>query len=163
MFGRSWWNEQGSPRPAVEQICRARFDEHPNARRATLTSPACNGLTCPTVWASPTQRTFGNSLFVNLARIPFVLSDAELQAHGGRNHRMVTTISGCRSRAWNVVRAVLRATRHPVSIAARFIICSYEFVSVVHRRILARVFMPVFNLYASPKPATCSWRMKPVK
>ena len=32
----------------------------------------------------------------------------------------------------------------------KFILCSYEFVSVVHRRILARVFgVPVFNLYGS--------------
>jgi phenylacetate-CoA ligase len=32
----------------------------------------------------------------------------------------------------------------------RFVLCSYEFVSVVHRRILARVFgVPVFNLYGS--------------
>jgi phenylacetate-CoA ligase len=32
----------------------------------------------------------------------------------------------------------------------RFIICSYEFESVVHRRILERVFgVPVFNLYGS--------------
>jgi phenylacetate-CoA ligase len=32
----------------------------------------------------------------------------------------------------------------------RFILCSYEFVSVAHRRILERVFgVPVFNLYGS--------------
>jgi phenylacetate-CoA ligase len=32
----------------------------------------------------------------------------------------------------------------------RFILCSYEFVSVAHRRILGRVFgVPVFNLYGS--------------
>jgi hypothetical protein len=50
----------------------------PNARRATLVPPACNGLTCPTVWMSREQRTLGNTLFVNLARIPFLLSDADL-------------------------------------------------------------------------------------
>jgi phenylacetate-CoA ligase len=32
----------------------------------------------------------------------------------------------------------------------RFVLCSYEFVSVVHRRILERAFgVPVFNLYGS--------------
>ena len=40
--------------------------------------PACNGLTCPTVWMSREQRILGQTLFVNLARIPFLIPDAEL-------------------------------------------------------------------------------------
>ena len=40
-----------------------------------------------------------------------------------------------------------RGIRFP---SLKFILCSYEFVSVVHRRILERVFgVPVFNLYGS--------------
>ncbi len=40
-----------------------------------------------------------------------------------------------------------RGLRFP---SLRFVLCSYEFVSVVHRRILERVFgVPVFNLYGS--------------
>src|SRR5262249_55044292 len=45
----------------------------------------------------------------------------------------------------------LYCERHGIKFPSlKFIICSYEFVSVVHRRILERVFdVPVFNLYGS--------------
>lgn len=149
MFGRSWWNEQEARALRLNKFVARVLDEHPNARRATLTSPACNGLTCPTVWASPTQRTFGNSLFVNLARIPFVLSDAELQRMADEITEWspqfldVDPVHGM----WFALFCERRGIRFP---SLRFIICSYEFVSVVHRRILARVFgVPVFNLYGS--------------
>lgn len=149
MFGRTWWNEQEARALRLNKYIAAVLDEHPNARRATITSPACNGLTCPTVWASPTQRTFGNSLFVNLARIPFVLSDAELQ-------RMADEIAAWSPQFLDVdpvhgMWFALFCERHGIRFPSlRFVICSYEFVSVVHRRILARVFgVPVFNLYGS--------------
>jgi phenylacetate-CoA ligase len=149
VFGRSWWNEQEARALRLNKFVAAVLDEHPNARRATITSPACNGLTCPTVWASPTQRTFGNSLFVNLARIPFVLSDAELQ-------RMAEEIAEWSPQFLDVdpvhgMWFALFCERHGIKFPSlRFVICSYEFVSVAHRRILARVFgVPVFNLYGS--------------
>ena len=149
VFGRTWWNEQESRALRLNKFIAAVLDEYPNARRATITSPACNGLTCPTVWASPTQRTFGNSLFVNLARIPFVLSDAELQ-------RMADEIAEWSPQFLDVdpvhgMWFALFCERHGIKFPSlRFVICSYEFVSVVHRRILARVFgVPVFNLYGS--------------
>ncbi|MFO1511787.1 MAG: hypothetical protein U1F83_02570, partial [Verrucomicrobiota bacterium] len=78
IFGRGWWNEQEGRALRLNSFIARVLDECPNARRATITSPACNGLTCPTVWMSQAQRTLGNSLFVNLARIPFVLSEADL-------------------------------------------------------------------------------------
>ena len=78
MFGRGWWNAQEERALRLNPFVARVLDEHPNARRATITSPACNGLTCPTVWQSRSQRTLGHSLFVNLARIPFLLTDAEL-------------------------------------------------------------------------------------
>jgi len=149
VFGRSWWNEQEARALRLNKFVAAVLDEYPNARRATITSPACNGLTCPTVWASPTQRTFGNSLFVNLARIPFVLSDAELQ-------RMAEEIAEWSPQFLDVdpvhgMWFALFCERHGIKFPSlRFVICSYEFVSVAHRRILARVFgVPVFNLYGS--------------
>jgi len=149
VFGRTWWNEQETRALRLNQFISAVLDEHPNARRATITSPACNGLTCPTVWASPTQRTFGNSLFVNLARIPFVLPDAELQrmadeiAEWAPQFLDLDPVHGM----WFALFCERRGIQFP---SLRFVICSYEFVSVVHRRILARVFgVPVFNLYGS--------------
>lgn len=149
IFGRGWWNEQEERALRLNKFVAQVLDEHPNVRRATLTPPACNGLTCPTVWMSQAQRTLGNALFVNLARIPFVLSDAELQ-------RMADEISAWAPQfldldpvhgVWFALFCERKGIRFP---SVRFVICSYEFVSVVHRRILQRVFgVPVFNLYGS--------------
>lgn len=146
---RGWWNTQEERALRLNPFVTRVLDENPQARRATLTPPACNGLTCPTVWMSQTRRTLDNALFVNLARIPFVLSDAELQ-------RMADEISAWAPQfldldpvhgVWFALFCERRGLRFP---SVRFVICSYEFVSVVHRRILQRVFgVPVFNLYGS--------------
>jgi phenylacetate-CoA ligase len=149
IFARGWWNEQEDRALRRNRFVARVLDENPNARRATLTAPACNGLTCPTVWMSQTQRTLGNTLFVNLARIPFVLSDAELQ-------RMADEIAAWSPQFLDLdpvhgVWFALFCERHGIRFPSlRFVICSYEFVSVTHRRILERVFgVPVFNLYGS--------------
>jgi len=149
ILGRGWWNDQEERALHLNGLVSRVLEEHPQARRATLTSPACNGLTCPTVWMSQTQRTLGNALFVNLSRIPFVLSDAELQ-------RMADEIAAWSPQfldldpvhgAWFALFCERNGIRFP---SLRFILCSYEFVSVVHRRLLQRGFgVPVFNLYGS--------------
>ena len=149
IFGRNWWNAQEERALRLNNFVAKVLDEHPNARRATLTSPSCNGLTCPTVWMSREQRTFGNTLFVNLARIPFLLGDAEL-AHMAREiadwspqFLDVDPVHG----AWFALYCERNKIKFP---SLKFILCSYEFVSVAHRKILARVFgVPVFNLYGS--------------
>jgi phenylacetate-CoA ligase len=48
-------------------------------------------------------------------------------------------------------RFALYCEQHGIKFPSlKFILCSYEFVSVVHRKILARVFgVPIFNLYGS--------------
>ena len=149
IFGRGWWNEQEERALRLNGFVAAVLDEHPNARRATLVPPACNGLTCPTVWMSREQRTVGNTLFVNLARIPFLLEDRELA-------RMAAEISEWSPQFLDVdpvhgARFALFCERRGIKFPSlKFILCSYEFVSVVHRRILERVFgVPVFNLYGS--------------
>ncbi len=149
IFGRGWWNAQEERALRLNKFVARVLDENPNARRATLTPPACNGLTCPTVWMSQAQRTIGGALFVNLARIPFVLSDAELQ-------RMADEIVAWSPQfldldpvhgVWFALFCERKGIRFP---SLRFVICSYEFMSIVHRRILQRVFgVPVFNLYGS--------------
>ena len=149
IFGRGWWNEQEERALRLNSFVAKILDEFPNARRATITSPACNGLTCPTVWASREQRTFGNSLFVNLARIPFLISEADLL-------HMAAEISEWSPQFLDVdpvhgARFALYCEQHGIKFPSlKFILCSYEFVSVVHRKILARVFgVPIFNLYGS--------------
>jgi phenylacetate-CoA ligase len=149
IFGHGWWNEQEERALRLNGFVARVLDEHPNARRATITSPACNGLTCPTVWMSQAQRTIGSALFVNLARIPFVLGEAELQ-------HMADEITAWSPQFLDLdpvhgVWFALFCERHRIRFPSlRFVLCSYEFVSVVHRRILKRVFgVPVFNLYGS--------------
>ena len=149
IFGRGWWNEQEERALRLNSFVAKILDEFSNARRATITSPACNGLTCPTVWMSREQRTFGNALFVNLARIPFLVSEADLL-------HMAAEISDWSPQFLDVdpvhgARFALYCEQHGIKFPSlKFILCSYEFVSVVHKKILARVFdVPVFNLYGS--------------
>jgi phenylacetate-CoA ligase len=95
------------------------------------------------------QRIIHQALFVNLARIPFLIGEAELA-------RMAQEISGWAPQFLDTdpVHAVwfaLYCERSGITFPSlKFILCSYEFTSVVHRKILTRVFgVPVFNLYGS--------------
>jgi phenylacetate-CoA ligase len=149
IFGRGWWNAQEERALRLNSFVAKILDEFPNARRATLTSPSCNGLTCPTVWMSREQRTIGNALFVNLARIPFLLADAELG-------HMAAEIADWAPQFLDVdpvhgARFALYCEQHGIKFPSlKFILCSYEFVSIVHRKIISRVFnVPIFNLYGS--------------
>lgn len=149
IFGRGWWDAQEERALRLNAFVAKILDEHPRARRATITSPACNGLTCPTVWMSREQRIMGNALFVNLARIPFALGEKDFS-------RMAAEIADWSPQFLDVDPVhgawfALYCERHGIKFPSlKFILCSYEFVSVVHRRILQRVFgAPVFNLYGS--------------
>lgn len=144
-----WWNEQEARALRLNPFIARVLAAHPGARRATLTPPACNGLTCPAVWASPAERTIGTTLYLNLARIPFTLDPADQQ-------RMADEILAWQPQfldldpvhgAWFAQFCEQKGIRFP---SLQFILCSYEFVSHTHRRILQRVFgVPVFNLYGS--------------
>jgi phenylacetate-CoA ligase len=149
IFGRGWWNAQEECALRLNDFVARVLDEHPNARRATLVPPACNGLTCPMVWMSREQRTLGNTLYLNLARIPFLLDDADLA-------RMAAEIAEWSPQFLDLdpvhgARFALYCEQHGIRFpSVRFVLCSYEFVSVVHRRILKRALgVPVFNLYGS--------------
>jgi phenylacetate-CoA ligase len=149
LFGRGWWNEQEARvlrlNPFVAQV----LDAHPNARRATLVPPVCNGLVCFSNYTSKTARTVDTTLFVNQARIPFLLTEADLARMAGEIQDWsplfldLDPVHG----AWFALYCERNGITFP---SMKFILCSYEFVSVTHRRILQRVFrVPVFNLYGS--------------
>ncbi|HZL79764.1 MAG TPA: hypothetical protein VFC17_13085 [Candidatus Limnocylindrales bacterium] len=148
-FRRGWWDEQERRALRLNDFVARVLAENPAARRATLTSPVCNGRACPTVWVSREQRTIGLTLYLNIARIPFTLAGTELA-------RMAQEISDWSPPLLDVdpIHAVwlaLYCERHGLRFPSlRFILSSYEFISVVHRRILQRVFgVPVLNLYGS--------------
>lgn len=149
LLGRGWWDAQEARTLRLNARLARVLDEHPHARRAVLTTPTCNGMVCHTKWLPRTQRTLGQALYVNQARIPFALQDDDLA-------RMADEIADWAPvfldldpvhGLWFALYCERTGRRFP---SLKFVLASYEFVSVVHRRILERVFgVPVFNLYGS--------------
>jgi phenylacetate-CoA ligase len=125
------------------------LDEFPAARRVTINSPVCSGDICYSGVPSRADRVVGNALFVSLSRYPFLWSEAELA-------RMAAETADWQPQFLDVdpvygVLFALYCERRGIRLPSlRFVLASYEFVSVAHRRILERVFgVPVFNLYGS--------------
>ena len=149
LFGRGWWNEQEARVLRLNRFVAGILDGHPQARRVTLVPPVCNGLVCFSNFASKSDRTVGNTLFVNQSRIPFLQPEAELARMAEEILQWsplfldLDPVHG----AWFARYCGRQNLRFP---SVKFILCSYEFVSIVHRRILERVFkVPVLNLYGS--------------
>lgn len=149
LFGRGWWNEQEARVLRLNRFVAQVLDEHPRARRATLVPPVCNGLVCFSNFTSKSARTVEDTLFVNQARIPFLLTEAELARMAGEILEWspvfldLDPVHG----AWFALYCERNGIKFP---SVKFILCSYEFVSVVHRKILQRVFgVPALNFYGS--------------
>ncbi|HEY1661565.1 MAG TPA: hypothetical protein VGI03_04035 [Verrucomicrobiae bacterium] len=149
LFKRGWWDTQEERALRLNPFVSRILEEQPDARRATLTTPACNGRVCFSAWLSRVNRTMGKTLFVNQARIPFLMTDEEMArmaaeiADWSPQFLEVDPVHG----AWFALFCERQGLRFP---SLRFVLCSYEFLSVVHRRILQRAFgIPVFNLYGS--------------
>lgn len=149
LLPRGWWDAQEELALRMNRVVAGILDAHPAPRRVTLTTPVCNGQACPSKWTTRTQRTFGRTLYANFARIPFLLTNEELA-------QMAQEVSEWEPQlldldpvhgAWFALYCELNRLRFP---SVKFVLCSYEFVSVVHRRIIERVFgVPVLNLYGS--------------
>lgn len=149
LFRRGWWDEQEGRALRLNEFVADALAENPAMRRATLTPPVCNGRACPTVWASREQRTIGATVYLNLARIPFTLAEAELarMAQEILDWSPVFLDVDPVHAVWFALYCERQGLRFPT---LQFILSSYEFASVVHRRILQRVFgVPVLNLYGS--------------
>jgi len=149
LFRRGWWDHQEERALRLNPFVGRILESQPDVRRATLTTPACGGRVCFSAWRSRAYRTTGKTLFVNQARIPFILKDDEMGrmaaeiADWSPQFLEVDPVHG----AWFALYCERQGIRFP---SLRFVLCSYEFLSVVHRRILQRVFgLPVFNLYGS--------------
>ncbi len=149
LFGRGWWDAQEARILRLNPLVRHVLAEYPEARRVTIVPPVCNGLVCFSNFSARAERIMGQTLFVNQARIPFLLTEAELARMAAETTEWapqfldLDPVQG----AWFALYCERHGIRFP---SVQFILCSYEFVSVVHRRILERVFrVPVFNLYGS--------------
>jgi len=149
LFARGWWDAQEERLLRMNPFIASVLDAAPRARRATLVPPVCNGVVCFSNYMAKAERTLGGTLFVNQARIPFLLTQDELE-------RMAAEVAEWQPQfldldpvhgVWFALFCERRGLRFP---SVKFILCSYEFVSVVHRKILERVFgVPVINLYGS--------------
>ncbi len=149
LLGRGWWAEQEERALRLNPLVASVLDEFPAARRVTINSPVCSGDICYSGVPSRADRIVGNALFVSLSRYPFLWSEAELA-------RMAAEAADWQPQFLDVdpvygVLFALYCERQRIRLPSlRFILCSYEFVSAAHRRILQRVFgVPVLDLYGS--------------
>lgn len=149
LLGRGWWAEQEERALRLNPFVARVLDEFTEARRVTISSPVCNGDVCYTGTPTRSDRIVGRSLFVCLSRHPFLWTEDDLA-------RMAAETVAWQPQFLDVdpVYGMLFARycerKHVRLPSLRFILCSYEFVSVHHRRILERAFgVPVFNLYGS--------------
>jgi phenylacetate-CoA ligase len=144
-----WWLRQEAWALGLNARIARILRENPQAHRITISSPACNGEITYQGTPSAKRRSLGNTRFLSLSRFPFLLGEADLD-------QMIEEAS-----EWDpilldadpVYAAVfaLHCERRKVTFPRlKFIFTSYEYTSVLHRRVLERVFgVPVYNLYGS--------------
>jgi phenylacetate-coenzyme A ligase PaaK-like adenylate-forming protein len=149
LLPRGWWAEQERRALLLNPVVAKLLTEEPDARRVTISSPACSSEVCYTGVPSRDERTVGNTLFLSLSRFPFLWSQQELARMAAETVQWQPRFLDL-DPVYGVVFA-LYCERHHVRIPSlAFIVCTYEYVSVVHRGILQRVFgVPVFDLYGS--------------
>jgi phenylacetate-CoA ligase len=149
LLGGGWWAEQEERALRLNPFVAGVLKEFPQARRVTISSPVCSGDICYTGTPSRAERTVGNTLFLSLSRLPFLWGEADLA-------RMAKEAVAWQPQfldvdpVYGMVFARFCEQKGIRLPSLKFILCSYEFVSIVHRRILERAFgVPVFNLYGS--------------
>jgi phenylacetate-CoA ligase len=130
-------------------VAAALLDGNPSPRRLTLSSPVCSSEVCFTSVPSRTERIVGDTLFASLSRYPFLWSESELGRIAAEAQEWQPQFLDV-DPVYGMVFARYceqRALRFP---SLRFVLSSYEFLSVNHRRVLQRAFgVPVFDLYGS--------------
>lgn len=149
LLAQGWWAQQEERALRRNPLVASVLNEFPAARRVTINSPVCSGDIRYNSTLSRADRIVGNALFVSLSRFPFLWSEAELA-------RMADEAAAWQPQfldldpVYGTVFALFCERKGIQLPSLRFVLCSYEFVSRAHRRILERVFrVPVFNLYGS--------------
>lgn len=149
ILAQGWWAQQEARALRLNRQVAHVLDEYPDARRVTLASPVCSGDVCYTGVPSKAERTLGNTLYVSLSRQPFLWSEADLERIAAEILEWEPVFLDA-DPVYAVVLALFCERRGIRLPSIRFILCSYEFVSAVHRRVLSRVFgVPIYNLYGS--------------
>ena len=149
LLPRGWWAEQERRALSLNSTVAGLLAREPEARRVTICSPVCSSDICYTGVPERHERVVGNALFVALSRHPFLWSEADLARIAGETLDWQPRFLDV-DPVYGVVFA-LYCEAHGIRLPSlQFILCSYEFVSAAHRRILNRVFgVPVYDLYGS--------------
>lgn len=144
-----WWDWQETQALRLNRRVAQALAEAAPARRVVLAPPVCNHAISYRYAPTQAQRTIGHSLYLTLSRHPFLWGEAELE-------RMAAEAKGWQPAFLDLnpvfgVRFALHCEARGIRFPGlRFILSSYEYLSVVHRRILERVFqVPVFALYGA--------------
>lgn len=147
LLERGWWDRQEQSAFRLNAFVAQRLSS--KARRVSLVSPMCSSELSFKGIPSKLDRIIGQSLFVNLTRHPFLWSDLELERMSQETAEWEPLFLDV-DPVYGTIFALYcerQGVRFP---SLRFIISSYEFLSLHHRRIMERVFqVPVFNLYGS--------------
>jgi phenylacetate-CoA ligase len=144
-----WWAAQERRALQLNPLAASVLTEFPNPRRVTISSPVCNSEVCFTGVPSMRDRIVGDTLFVSLSRFPFLWAESDLS-------RIARELQEWQPQFLDVDPVygavfALYCQRHGIRFPSlRFVLASYEFISINHRRILERAFgVPVLNLYGS--------------
>lgn len=149
LLERGWWARQESWALSLNSYVAKVLAENPGAHRVTISSPACNGDITYNGTPSAKRRTLGNTRVLSLSRFPFLLGiddlDQMLEEALAWDPVFLDT-----DPVYATVFALHCEFRKVKFARLRFIFTSYEYTSVLHKRILERVFnVPVYNLYGS--------------
>ncbi len=144
-----WWAEQERRALFLNTLTAGVFARCPEPRRVNISSPVCSSDVCFTGVPSRSERVVGSTLFLSLSRYPFLWDNGDLARMAAEALEWQPEFLDV-DPVYGVIFA-LYCERHGIRFPSlKFVLCSYEFVSVIHRRILQRVFkVPVFNLYGS--------------
>ncbi len=149
LLPRNWWTEQEARALRLNPAVAAVLGAKPGARRVTICSPVCSGELCFTGVPSRDERMLGDALFVSLSRYPFLWSESDLARMAEEAREWQPQYLDV-DPVYGAVFALYCERRRIRLPSLQFILSSYEYASVNHRRILQRAFgVPVIDLYGS--------------
>jgi phenylacetate-CoA ligase len=144
-----WWMRQEAWALVLNRQVARILQENPSAHRVTISSPACNGEITYNGTPSAKRRSLGHTRFVSLSRFPFLLGWEDLDQMVEETREWDPVFLDA-DPVYAAVFALHCERRHVTFPRLKFIFTSYEFTSVLHKRVLERVFgVPVYNLYGS--------------
>jgi phenylacetate-CoA ligase len=144
-----WWARQELWALSLNADIARVLSENRDAHRVTISSPACNGDITFNGTPSAKRRTLGNTRYLSLSRFPFLLSTVDLDQMVAEALEWDPVFLDT-DPVYAVVFALHCERRKIRFPRLKFIITTYEYTSVLHKRILERVFgVPVYNLYGS--------------